>query len=351
MRFFIVSIFLIARIARAQDSAPLPDDPPILNEGHQIRFSVSLISETSFYSGLRVPLADITNLAFIEPNFSYRHNRRWRFTTSLAGELSTTQETHSRVLVRETYFGLSAGDFDFTAGKRIVRWGTGYGFTPTGVLDPPRDPTDPQDHLGLNQGLEMLTADWVKGKSALTAAWATSRVFGNTTSPRRDTFALRYNVLFHGFDIAAITAHDRGGRNLWGGNFTRVFGQAIELHGEFAKRTTSTMLIGGKYTEPSGWSAVAEYYTPGANWTTPSPRRHYYFARVAKSRLRELPGWKEWGVAAYVVGNLKDGSYVVIAEVNRRMGDHFSSYIRAQLPGGSPRSDFGAIPYNALTSL
>ena len=67
--------------------------------------------------------------------------------------------------VKETYAGLSAGDFDFTAGRKIVRWGTGYAFTAAGVLDPPRDPTNPSDRLNVNQGRDMVKADWVRGPS------------------------------------------------------------------------------------------------------------------------------------------------------------------------------------------
>ena len=70
--------------------------------------------------------------------------------------------------VKETYAGLSAGDFDFTAGRKMVRWGTGYAFTAAGVLDPPRDPTNPADRLNVNQGRDMIKADWVRGPHALT---------------------------------------------------------------------------------------------------------------------------------------------------------------------------------------
>src|ERR1019366_8531959 len=53
------------------------------------------------------------------------------------------------VRVRQAYARVSATSWlDVEAGKRLVRWGTGYAFTPTGLLDPPRTATDPQDRLG-----------------------------------------------------------------------------------------------------------------------------------------------------------------------------------------------------------
>ena len=70
--------------------------------------------------------------------------------------------------MKETYAGISAGDFDFTAGRKMVRWGTGYAFTAAGVLDPPRDPTNPTDRLNVNEGRDMVKADWVHGPHAFT---------------------------------------------------------------------------------------------------------------------------------------------------------------------------------------
>ena len=49
----------------------------------------------------------------------------------------------------------------------MVRWGTGYAFTAAGVLDPPRIATNPTDRLNLNEGRDMIKADWVRGQHAL----------------------------------------------------------------------------------------------------------------------------------------------------------------------------------------
>jgi hypothetical protein len=334
------------------DAAPIADET---------RFSLALINETSLVTGARVPIPDATNIALLQPSFSYTHGQRWRFSGTLTGEMLDNQEPHSRLMVRETYAGLSTGDFDWTAGKRILKWGTGYAFTPTGVLDPTRNPTDPTDHLSLNEGRELASVGWTKGSSAVTAVWASSGLLDKHVPGLYDTLALRYNVLYKGLDTAVIFAHDGTRRDLWGANFTRVFGEGLEVHGEFAHRKTGAALLGVNYTHSSGWGAIAEYYTAGAgpDWIplgqnpalAPPSRRHYYFVRVAKSRLRELPGWKEWDVSASVVSSLSDGSRAIVAEVDRRIGHYFSAYGRALLPGGSARSLFGAIPYDALTSL
>ena len=147
------------------------------------------------------------------------------------------------------------------AGKRLLRWGTGYAFTATGVLDPPRVPTDPLDRLNLNEGREMFKADWLEGKHDVTFAWATGELW-NHRPGMRETTAMRYNTLVYGFDTSVIFAQDRGGPALAGANFTRVLGESVELHGEFAWREQAAVLFGGKYTARSGWLIIGEFYTP-----------------------------------------------------------------------------------------
>jgi hypothetical protein len=259
--------------------------------------------------------------------------------------------------VKETYAGLSAGDFDFMAGRRIVRWGTGYAFTPAGVLDPPRDPTNPTDRLNINQGRDMVKADFVHGPHAFSLAWS-SAVLAPAGSNLHNTTAFRYNVLVHGFDTSLIAANERGGDAVGGLTFTRVFGQAWEMHGEAAWREQGAILLGGKYTLANGISFIGEFYTPpntayyrDMSIAPTAGRQHYVFLNAGKSRLRELPGWKQWDLSALMVGNLNDKSYTVIFDATRRFGDHFSSYLHLQIPEGSKTSEYGATPYTAATSV
>jgi hypothetical protein len=277
------------------------------------------------------------NLLLMQSSFSYRSGERWRMSTSIAALGTTHGETHTRLRVNEAYAGLTAGDFDFTAGKRILRWGTGYAFTPTGVLDPPRIATDPTDRLNLNEGREMVSADWVRGRHAITAAWATAGLLQQHGPGMRETVAVRYNTLLAGFDSALVYAHDRGRRDFYGANFTRVIGEALEVHGEFAYRDAAAVLLGGKYMLPGGVNTIAEFYSP------PAPRRgRYIFVSAGKSRLRELPGWKHWDVSLSMLANTGDRSRILILNVTRRLGDHFSATARAE---------YGMIPYSALLSM
>jgi len=332
-------------------------DPPGAEESTvSTRYSLAVIDDATFYGGLRQATPQVLNQVLVEPTFDIRYRNRYSFSTSLIGISTTYSDTTSKSLVKETYAGISAGDFDFTVGRKIVRWGTGYAFTAAGVLDPPRDPTNPTDRLNVNQGRDMVKADWVRGHHALTFAWSTAAL-APANSTLRDTTAFRYNVLVHGFDTSLIAGNDRGGDSFGGFTFTRVVGQAWEVHGEAMWREQAAVLGGAKCTLRSGVTFIGEFYSPPNipyfRDLTVSPlagRQNYVFFNASKTRLRQLPGWKEWDVSGSVVANLNDHSLVGIIDVSRWFGNHFSSYVHLELPNGSGTSDFGATPYVAATS-
>jgi hypothetical protein len=84
-------------------------------------------------------------------------------------------------------------------------------------------------------------------RTRFTLAWS-SAALAPAAANLHDTTAFRYNVLVHGFDTALIAGDDRGGDAFGALTFTRVLGQAWELHGEAAWREHEAVLLGGKYT-------------------------------------------------------------------------------------------------------
>ena len=390
-------------IAAAQDApdaasqdAPPQDAVPVESRV-DFRYSVAVINDATFYSELRPPvpaqaqLPDdpsytlFQNQLLLEPSFTLRYKSRWSLASSMVGltqgfrglstadfaipagvsmptaleaELAANTGTHTQLRVKEAYAGLSAGDFDFMAGRRMVRWGTGYAFTAAGVLDPPRIPTNPTDRLNVNEGRDMVKADWVKGPHALTLAWSTAAL-APAAANLHDTTAFRYNVLVHGFDTSLIAGDDRGGDAFGGLTFTRVLGEAWELHGEAAWREQGAVLLGAKYTTAhSGITFIGEFFTapniPFYQNQTLTPltgRQHYAFLSAYKNRLCERPGWKQWDLSAAAVTNLDDHSFTAIVDAKRRFGNHFSSYLHMEIPAGAATSEYGSTPYSAATSV
>jgi hypothetical protein len=352
-RIHLIPILLILSV---WVSAHAQDTPPPEKNRADVRYALSVIDDATFYGNRSKPVPEVLNQFLVEPAVSYRFDSRLILASSMIGFAGTYSDNYTQLRVKETYAGLSAGDFDFTLGRKMVRWGTGYAFTAAGVLDPPRIPTNPTDRLNLNEGRDMVKADWVRGPHAFSLAWSTAALAPASTN-LRDTTAFRYNVLVRGFDTALIAGNDRGGDSFGALTFTRVLGQAWEVHGEAVWREEAALVLGAKYTM-SGVTFIGEFYTPPNipyySYMGISPlagRQHYAFLTIGKARLREHPGWKEWSLSGSVVANLDDRSYTPIFDGSRWFGNHFSSYVHVDIPRGTKTSEYGAAPYSAATSV
>lgn len=346
-RLFLIPVLLAASAqAFAQESS---------ESRYDTRYAVNVINDATFYGNLQAPLPTVLNQVLVEPAFSIRERDRWNFSSSLIALTSTYSDTATQLRVRETYGGVSAGDFDFMVGRKMLLWGTGYAFSAAGVLDPPRMPTNPTDRLNINEGRDMVKGDWVLGSQAISAAWSTAAL-APAGSNLHDTTAVRYNVLVHEFDTALIAGHDRGGDSFGGFTFTRVVGQAWEVHGEGMWREQAAALVGAKYTF-AGITCIGEFYTPpniayyrDSGVSPLAGRQHYAFFYAGKARLRELPGWKEWSVSGAIVANLNDHSFTPVFDASRWFGNHFSAYVHLEAPHGSATSEYGSAPYATATS-
>ncbi len=350
LKFPILFISAMATLAVAQDQ-------PASESRRDFRYAFTAMNDATLYGNLRVPTPKCFNQILLEPSFTLRYKPRWSLASSVVALSATHGSTHTQLRVKETYAGLSAGSFDFMVGRKIVRWGTGYAFSPAGVLDPPRNPANPNDRLNLNQGRDMLKVDYVHGPHALAAAWSTAAL-APAGSNLHDTTAFRYNILARGFDTSLIAGNDRD-RDAFGGlTFTRVLGQAWEVHGEALWRERGALVAGAKYIHASGVTFIGEFYTPPNTpyyrSTAISPlsgRRHYVFLNAGKLRLRELPGWKEWNVSGALVANSDDRSYISVVDAGRWFGTHVSSYMHLEIPAGNKTLEFGATPYSTATSV
>ena len=340
--------FVHAQPNGSNSAAPEVDRP-------EYRYSVSVIDDATVYGGLSAPLPTVLNRVLVEPSFGIRDGDRWRFSTSLIGLHTDYEDQSTQFRVRETYVGVSAGDVDFTLGRKMLLWGTGYAFTAAGVLDPPHIPTDPSDRLNVNEGRDMVKADWIRGSQAISAAWSTAAIAPANTN-LRDTMAFRYNALVRGFDTSLIGGHDRGGDSFGGLTFTRVVGQSIEVHGEAVWREQAAILLGAKYTV-ANVTFIGEFFAPpniayyrDMGVSPFAGRQNYAFLTAGRARLLERPGWKEWGASASVVTNLDDRSYTTVFDVNRWFGNHLSAYVHIEVPHGSSTSEYGSAPYATATS-
>lgn len=195
--------------------------------------------------------------------------------------------THGQV--RELFLSRSFGDFNAHAGRRILKWTNGYAFSPAGLLDPPRNPSDPTDRLGRLGGRDLLQVDWFRGDHTATVVY--SFPFETRAGGGESVLAARYNVLVRGVDLSLLAALPSESPERAALTFSYVIGQALQIHGEAsAQRGTDVIhprgaftdepqlfsrdyfigyddddvrlrtLAGASFTFPDGTNVIAEYY-------------------------------------------------------------------------------------------
>jgi len=245
---------------------------------------------------------------------------------------------------REGYARLSATDWmDVEAGKRIVRWGVGYGFSPAGLLDPPRIPTDPTDRLGVNEGRTMARVDLFHHDSSVTVAAAANRLVA----------ARVRTVARGGLELALIASASPGAGPSWGGTMTHVVGQQLEWHAEVlaldARRASATdrraisAVAGVQYTFRAGVNVVLEYHR---NALAPQGPRTAVFVRAAGSRADST-----LAPEIILIAGLTDGSRTVVPGVTWTPARRLGIYARATRLFGGPRSMARLAPWSTAFTL
>jgi len=292
------------------------------------------------------------------------------------------------VRVRQAYARVSATSWlDVEAGKRLVRWGTGYAFTPTGLLDPPRRATDPQDRLGLNEGMALVQATMFRGDVALTVAAAAPRTWRPVTAAPQRLIAAKLRTAIHGFELALVASGADRQRFSAGANFTHVAGERLEWHGEWllhdrtspwvarldpsgAGARTMSALLGLQYTSSSGVNVVLEGYRDGnglddAAWQRlvsgsrmaaalpPTPastvvptvrpsRRDFVFVRAARASSDA-----RWTPELTTILGVDDGSVTIVPASAWRLRTHVDVYVRGVALAGASRSEARDAPVHA----
>jgi hypothetical protein len=250
----------------------------------------------------------------------------------LAGGLvaSGSSKTSLSVQAREAYARISTTSWmDLEAGKRLVRWGVGYGYSPAGVLDPPRVPTDPSDRLGRNEGMPLARADLFRGDTSLTVAVASPTLWRDGAipgTPSRLVAARLRTVLAGGLEVAVIGSAAGNRRLSGGGTVTHVIGQRLEWHGEVLvhdRGAAVNAVAGLQYTLP-GVNVVMEYHRRGPSGPAGGPAGHLLFVRTARAGADVTIAPE-----LIVIRALDDGTWTAVAGASWTVQRRLVFYARA----------------------
>jgi hypothetical protein len=267
-----------------------------------------------------VPLQ--TNSADVSA-FAEATGERWKMRVKLRADAS--DRTSDRVRAGEAFVQVRATEWlDVTAGRVIEKWGTGYAWTPTAFIGPARNPTDPNDRRSAYRGVDMIRADvFVKGTNVSLYAIEGGHVAG------------RVYRLVRGTDVSLVFRDRAAGVSL-----SRVFGDALELHGEVARDGGVLRVVaGGQYTFANNVNVVAEVYFGGDGLTASQWDAFRGMAatdlRAANSAYAPLRMGRAYGfvrvaredLELIAISNLRDGSTIVRGTLAHKLHPNLSLYL------------------------
>lgn len=256
---------------------------------------------------------------------------------SLVGQMATGRTAEPAGVVNQCYYdGELASGWGWTAGKKVMSWGVGFGFRPLDVVQR-------EDRRGINPpplvGVPLVALERFAADSAWTLAW-TRPGEGRENLDRRDEA-----IAFHGFhfaggdDFHAVARLSRR-RGLEAGlGATRVVGEEWAFHGallragRYAQRLNRLgnpgdpggllagadpmaerwrrgglkAVAGGQWTGAAGYSVLVEAWYDGEAYRRSDWRR----LDALTARQRALAGIAP---AAAIAGNIAWSSQAYLAE-------------------------------------
>ncbi len=286
------------------------------------------------------------------------------------------------------------------AGKRVMRWGKGYAWSPVGFVERPKDANDPQLS---REGYTMLGAEWVRSFEGSEAPLAGALQALSLTAlllPTHDGLnpdvgaeghtnaAIKLSALVADTDIDLLWAAAGSRPARLGLDFSRNIGTQLEVHGEWARTSGATRpllsstaallpqtldatsaLLGMRYITEREVTWIAELYRNGTGYTageysafvqtldgasamriaalgaTPyaraNPGRDYAYLRVSG---KEPFDWLYVAPALTAIVNLRDHSFSLTPELSYTGIDNVELRARWIVLHGGATSEFGARP-------
>ncbi|TSA09301.1 MAG: hypothetical protein D4R79_13865 [Comamonadaceae bacterium] len=190
-------------------------------------------------------------------------------------------------------------------GKRALRWGKGYAWSPVAFLERPKDPNDPEL---AREGFMMLTGSVVQSfDGPLQTLTLTSALLSTTADLNADygaqghlNPAIKLYGLIYDTDVDLIYAAPGSRGTRWGLDFSRNLGSNLEIHGEWAHTTDAnrsllnqanelaiqtrsydSYLVGLRYLTERDTTVVFEYYRNGNGYTAPEVSQFYDLVRAS----------------------------------------------------------------------
>jgi len=332
----------------------------------------------------------------------YRHDDVRLHATAHASGAYDARDTTRDLQFYEAYGAWQARtNVTVELGKRTLRWGKGYAWSPVAFYERAKDPTDPEL---AREGFVLLTGDLVRSFDGALKTLAFTPVLlpvsddvnteygaGAHWNPGAKLYALWYDT---DIDLMVAAEGSRGARA--GLDFSRNLGTNLEIHGEWARfndvprtvlttgnkilneqRTVYGTLLGLRYLTEREATFIVEYYrndggyrademrhfydlvrasatnpafksiaaqAARGGYTAPNALRDYLYLRVSQKEPFDILYFTP---ALTVMLNRNDDSATLIPELGYTGITNFDVRLRAQFNRGARGSEFGEKPLDA----
>ena len=289
----------------------------------------------------------------------------------------------------------------FDVGKRVLRWGKGYAWSPVGFVERPKDSSDPQ---ASREGFTMASGEWTRSlPGAVSTIGLTGLVVPTDTHLNSDfgekeslNPAAKLYLLAWDTDLDFMWRGKGARPQSFGFDFSRNVGSALEVHGEWARTldaprnivsaagnlqrseaSYNAWLLGLRYLTQNEVTWIVEYYRNGNGYDAGELDDYYTFldraladgaapaledrARkiaqsgygranpgsdylYAKASVSEPFGWVYGSAALTAMTNLKDHSWQLVPEVGYTGFNNVELRARAFFLEGAAHSEFGEKP-------
>jgi hypothetical protein len=186
-------------------------------------------------------------------------------------------------------------------GKKVMRWGKGYAWSPASFVDRPKDPDDPELAL---EGYIVATADYIKSFDGALKTFSFTPVllpvyenvndgFGNSN---KLNVAGRFYFLLYDTDIDLLFLTGGSRTDRYGFDFSRNINTNFEVHGEFAyirnhqknvldtagksrivEEDARSYLAGIRHLTTFDLTTIVEYYHNDAGFGGDDMKNYYAF--------------------------------------------------------------------------
>lgn len=308
-------------------------------------------------------------------------------------------------VVNQLYYRTSSEPFSFVLGRKKVRWGVGYSYSPTDLITQLKNPEDPNDRLSRVEGADLVQLSYLNGSGQLDLVY-----FPDLDWDFGDDFivknrgGLRWYQFVDPFDLSFVGMIDDDGEWAAGLNTSVAVGDALELHAEYLyssennRRYPDTgaspeqflypylpssgdgvhdVVVGGQYTFENNLNLTLEYLYRSSGYSDSEFDAYYnhiawlndqFMLLVDKSpaisglgeaamnfvtpqrkhylftRLYhpELVKFISFEMYSYVA--LEDGSGLFVVTPTFKGSDAFDVYFRLKKFWGERDSEFGLVP-------